>query len=64
VNLELTFQDIKDLYEDIKTNNLPQTSGFFFGQSTHEEMEADLGFVEKALEAIEAGESVYYSSWW
>jgi len=64
VNLELTFQDIKDLYEDIKTNNLPQTSGFFFGQSTHEEMENDLEFVEKALEAIEAGESVYYSSWW
>ena len=64
VNLELTFQDIKELYEAIKTNNLPSTSGFFFGQSTHEEMETDLEFVEKALEATQSGESVYYSSWW
>jgi hypothetical protein len=64
VNLELTFQDLKDLYEDIKTNTLPQTSGFFFGQSSHDEVEDDLKFVEAALKAIEEGDCVYYSSWW
>lgn len=64
VNVELTFQDIKNLYEDIKTNNLPQTAGFFFGQSTPEDMETDLKFVEEALKAIEEGDTVYYTSWW
>lgn len=64
VNLELTFQDLKDLYENIKTNTLPQTSGFFFGQSSHDEVEDDLKFVEEALKAIEEGDTVYYTSWW
>jgi hypothetical protein len=64
VNLELTFEDLKHLYEDLKTNTLPETSGFFFGQSSHEDMENDLNFVEEALKAIEEGEYVYYSSWW
>jgi hypothetical protein len=64
VNLELTLQDLKDLYEDLKTNTLPETSGFFFGQTRPEEMENDLNFVEAALKAIEEGEYVYYSSWW
>ena len=64
VNLELTFEDLKHLYEDLKTNNLPETSGFFFGQSTHDEIENDMKFVEEALKVIEEGEYVYYSSWW
>lgn len=64
VNVELTFQDIKDLYEDIKTNNLPQTGGFFFGQTDGSETEDDLKFVEEALKAIEEGDTVYYTSWW
>ena len=63
-NVELTFQDLKDLYEDIKTNTLPHTCGFFFGESSHEDMENDMKFVEEALKAIEEGEYVYYSSWW
>jgi hypothetical protein len=64
VNLELTLQDLKDLYEDLKTNSLPETSGFFFGESSREDMENDMKFVEEALKAIEEGEYVYYTSWW
>ena len=64
VNVELNFDDLKALYEDIKTNNLPQTGGFFFGQTDGSETEDDLQFVEKALTAIDEGYTVYYSSWW
>jgi hypothetical protein len=60
----LTEGDLDTLEEDIKNGNLPQTSGFFFGQSDGEEVNDDLEFVAKAREAIEAGETVYYSSWW
>lgn len=64
VPVELTLDDLKALYEDIKTNNLPQTGGFFFGQTDGSETEDDLQFVEKALTAIDEGYTVYYSSWW
>ena len=64
VNVELNFDDLKALYEDIKTNNLPQTGGFFFGQTDGSETEDDLKFVEEALKAIEEGDTVYYTSWW
>jgi len=60
----LTEGDLDALEEDIKNGNLPQTSGFFFGQSDGDEVNDDLEFVAKAREAIEAGETVYYSSWW
>jgi hypothetical protein len=60
----LTEGDLDALEEDIKNGNLPQTSGFFFGQSDGDEVNDDLVFVAKAREAIEAGETVYYSSWW
>jgi len=64
VPVELTLDDLKALYEDIKTNNLPQTGGFFFGQTDGSETEDDLQFVEKALTAIDEGYTIYYSSWW
>lgn len=60
----LTEDDLDVLEEDIKNGNLPQTSGFFFGQSYGDEVNDDLEFVAKAREAIKAGETVYYSSWW
>ena len=60
----LTEFNLEILEEDIKNNNLPNTSGFFFGQSDGEEIQDDLEFIAKAREAIKEGKTVYYTSWW
>lgn len=62
----LTESDLEDLEHDLKQWDLPQTSGFFFGndQNTDEELKDDLDFVTKAREAINEGKTVYYTSWW
>jgi hypothetical protein len=44
--------------------NLPCTAGFFFGESDGSEKHDDLQFVAKAREALAAGLTVFYSSWW
>ena len=60
----LTEFDLEILEQDIKGNNLPNTSGFFFGQTDGSERDGDLEFVSKAREAIKEGKIVYYTSWW
>ena len=62
----LDSEDLDNLEADIKAGNLPDTSGFFFGESSNsdEENENDLLFVTKAREAISEGKTVYYTSWW
>jgi hypothetical protein len=60
----LDSEDLDNLEEDIKDGNLPNTSGFFFGNSDGEETADDLLFVSKAREAIANGKTVYYTSWW
>ena len=62
----LTESDLEDLEHDLKQWDLPQTSGFFFGndQNSDEELKDDLDFVDKAREAINEGKTVYYTSWW
>jgi len=59
-------EDLDNLEADIREGNLPDTSGFFFGESSNgdEENENDLLFVTKAREAISEGKTVYYTSWW
>ncbi len=59
-------EDLDNLEQDIRDYNLPDTSGFFFGQSGngYEEIKDDLEFVSKAREAIKEGKTVYYTSWW
>lgn len=66
VNVQLTQEDLQRLEEDIKNGELPQTQGFFFGQSQQdvEEVNEDLQFVEDARQAIKNGDHVFYSSWW
>jgi len=64
VNVQLTEDDLDRLESDIKNDVLPFTEGFFFGESQPEDMDDDLEFIRKAREAIEAGEDVYYTSWW
>ena len=60
----LTESDLDDLEYDIKEGSLPNTSGFFFGNSDGEEMDDDLEFVKEARQAIADGKTVYYTSWW
>ena len=60
----LDILDLDNLEGDIKNGNLPDTSGFFFGQSQPDEEETDLEFVKKAREEIKEGKTVYYTSWW
>jgi hypothetical protein len=59
----LDSEDLDNLEQDIKDGNLPDTSGFFFGQSDDGD-EDDLLFVKNAREAIKEGKTVYYTSWW
>ena len=56
--------DLDLLEDDIKNGNLPDTSGFFFGNSIGDENDDDLEFVRKAREEIKEGKTVYYTSWW
>ena len=65
VNVQLTWEDLEKLEQDIKEGSLPETCGFFFGNNSDEEYKVEtLEFVEKGLESIKNGYDVYYSSWW
>ncbi|MEY9328323.1 phosphoglycerate kinase [Sinorhizobium fredii] len=64
VNLQLTAEDLDRLEAAIRNRTLPPTSGFFFGASDGSESDDDLAFVAKAREALAAGLTVFYSSWW
>ena len=62
--VELTQEDIDSLAKSILDQELPKTSGFFFGQSFGDEENDDLEFCKKASEAIKEGYTVFYDSWW
>lgn len=64
VNVQLTEEDINNLEKDVQDGLLPETQGFFFGQSYPEDKEGDLEFIKQAREAINEGYDVYYTSWW
>lgn len=67
VPVELTMSDLDNLEEAIKEDKLPDTAGFFFGQS-YKDSEAtsyDLDFVRKAKQLIlNEDKRVFYTSWW
>ena len=65
VSVELNGDDLQRLRIDVDHRDLPSTTGFFFGDDSDEYYkEQDLTFVEEALELIEAGYKIEYSSWW
>jgi len=79
IPLELTLEDIENLEFAIDNFDLPETSGFFFGNDsyfwTDEEdkpypeneyyyKENDLEFIEKAKKALTEGHKVYYNCWY
>lgn len=64
VPVVLTAEDLDRLEAAIRAKELPHTIGFFFGETDGTEMDDDLAFIAKAREAIAAGLTVYYDSWW
>jgi hypothetical protein len=64
VSVALTSEDLDRLEAAIKGSELPDTSGFFFGDSDGTETKDDLAFIKKARQAIIARCTVYYTSWW
>ena len=64
-DLELTLEDIDELEEAVNSADLPDTSGFIFGDDSSERYkEQDLEFCKDAREALSKGYTVVYSSWW
>ena len=65
VSVELSEQDIRDLFTAIVDNDLPKTGGFFYGSDADEHYKKDdLAFCMDALCLIQKGKTIYYSSWW
>lgn len=63
--LQLYKEDILQLKADILSNDLPSTTGFFFGGNSDEHYrEQDLAFCDWALKEIDNGRDVYYDSSW
>ena len=63
--LELTWEDLERLEEDIKQSQLPETSGFFFGDPSDDYYrEQDLEFIKEARSQLFLGLRVFYNSSW
>lgn len=63
VEMELSLEDLDRLEDEL--DNLPETSGFFFGNDSYGRYtEEDRKFIEDARQKISEGYEVYYSSWW
>jgi hypothetical protein len=65
VELELTWEDLMLLEQDILSGRLPDTTGFFFGEPADDYYrEQDLEFVKKAKAELFVGLRVFYNSSW
>lgn len=65
VQLELTWEDLDRLEQDVESNNLPKTTGFFFGEDSSDYYkEQDLEFIRKARSDLFLGLKVFYNSIW
>jgi len=65
VELELTWEDLEQLEQDVSAGRLPETAGFFFGAASDEYYrEQDLQFIREAKADIIVGLKVFYNSSW
>ena len=62
--VEVTDEDLAHLELDVLMDQLPQTTGFFFGVSCAEDRESDQEFIQEARKELAQGRHVYYTSWW
>jgi len=64
VPVRIEAEDLDRLERDVETDTLPNTVGFFFGESCESDKLKDREFIRKSREALRNGKVVYYSSWW
>ena len=65
VEVELTWDDLDQLEEDIKNGRLPSTTGFFFGDNSDDYYQSqDLEFIRQARAELFTGLKVFYISSW
>lgn len=65
IELELTWEDLDDLEQAVKSGSLPETRGFFFGGTSDEYYKsADLEFIKNAKFELFIGLKVFYNSSW
>ena len=65
VELELSWDDLDRLEKHIARNELPSTSGFFFGNNADDYYkEEDLQFIKNARAELFMGLRVFYNSSW
>lgn len=62
--VRLDAEDLDALEKDLAQEMLPETKGFFFGESTPEDKLDDLRFIETARQALREGYTIFYTSWW
>ena len=63
--LEITWEMLDRLEQDIRKGNLPETRGFFFGDGSDDYYrEQDLEFIRNARAEIFSGLKVFYNSSW
>jgi hypothetical protein len=63
--LELTWEDLDELEEAVNNQQLPETSGFFFGNPADDYYrEQDLEFIKNARAELFCGLKVFYNSSW
>jgi hypothetical protein len=65
IEVELLWEDLDALEEDVRNSRLPSTSGFFFGTPSDDYyLQEDLEFIRKARAEIFTGLKVFYNSSW
>ena len=64
VAVALDAGDLDQLEADLMAQQLPETSGFFFGASNGAELEGELAFIRDARRFLAEGLTVFYTSWW
>jgi hypothetical protein len=65
VELELTYEDFDELERAVTHNQLPSTTGFFFGNDADEYYRKhDLEFIKNARAELFCGLKVFYNSSW
>ena len=70
VPVELNETDLEMLELVIKSGNLPETQGFFFGAPAHERedyrdlLNSVLDFIKEARQYLSKGWEIAYDSWW
>jgi hypothetical protein len=65
IELELTWDDVVQLEQDILNGNLPHTQGFFFGNPSDDYYrDHDLDFCKKAKAELFLKRRVFYNSSW